>query len=551
MPPSPRAHEPTTLAGRPPQRSNGRGPRTLRSRVLTLAGVGVFVAAAVLSMLSRQTLLELERSVRAEQDRVAAAGAAALGRDLILDLETLQGTIGAPPIQGGDTTIWSRRLSAAARELRLADGVCYADAGGTPVVCEPDTVRARLRDVQFPRLIRQAIVTERPLVSPATVSGLAVTAIAVVPAGAAGGGAAVAVIAPDGRRVTERLPIGAHLLDDATPGVPVPGSPWMVRAADSGASHAAIATFRLRSLWLAPTLTGLALVMAWGIVVSVQRPLLTLSRAAERIAAGHLSDPIPRGGDEIGRLGAALDDMRVRLKASIEASDRANAELERRVEERTAQLQRLLGKVISAQEDERRRVARELHDETGQVVTALGLALHAGVAMTEPDRVKQLRALVDRLHEGLHRIIVNLRPTVLDDLGLAAAIEGLADSQLRRAGLSVRCELGDLQDWRTDPAVEIAVFRIVQEAILNTVRHAAATTVLLQGGVTDGRLWIEMEDDGRGFEPGAVTMDEDTLRGIGLAGMRERTELLGGRLQIDSAPGRGTRVRIEAPVTPS
>ncbi len=524
---------------------------TLRSRVLTLAGAGVFAAAAALSMLSRQSLLELDRSVHAEQDRVAAAGAAALGRDLILDLETLQGTISAPPVHAADTGEWPRRLAASARELRLADGVCYADAGGTPLVCEPETLRARLSDARLPALIRRSMATRRHLVSAFEVTGQAANAIAVVPATAdGGGGAVVAVIAPDSTRVSARLPVGADLLDDAGPGARahVPGSPWIVHVADSGASRAAIATFRLRSLWLAPALSGLAVLMAWGIVLSVQRPLLALSRAAERMAAGHLSDPIGRGTDEIGRLGASLDDMRVRLKASIEASDRANAELERRVDERTAQLQRLLGKVISAQEDERRRVARELHDETGQVLTALGLALHAGVAGADPERVRQLQAFVQRMHEGLHRIIVNLRPTVLDDLGLAAAIEGLAESQLRRAGLSVRCELSDLEDWRTEPSVEIAVFRIVQEAILNIVRHSAATTVLLQGGVTNGRLWIELEDDGRGFDPVAITTDEDTLRGIGLAGMRERAELVGGRLEIDSAPGRGTRVRIEAPV---
>ena len=99
-----------------------------------------------------------------------------------------------------------------------------------------------------------------------------------------------------------------------------------------------------------------------------------------------------------------------------------------------------------------------------------------------------------------------------------------------------------------EPAVEIALFRIVQEAIANIVRHSGATTVLLQGGTTGQEAWIDLEDDGLGFDPAAVRRDDDTLRGIGLLGMRERAELLGGRLTIESAPGQGTRVRVEVPV---
>jgi signal transduction histidine kinase len=221
--------------------------------------------------------------------------------------------------------------------------------------------------------------------------------------------------------------------------------------------------------------------------------------------------------------------------------------LERRVAERTSQLQRLLGTVISVQEDERRRVARELHDETSQVLTALGMALHPPETMTL-ERVADLQRLVDRMHDGLHRLIVNLRPSVIDDLGLGAAVAALADSQLRRAGLNVRCELGDLQERRVNAAVEIAVFRVIQEAVVNVVRHSGASTVVIEGDLEGGRLWIEVEDDGRGFDPASISPDDRTLRGVGLIGMRERVEMLGGRLEIDSAPGHGTRVRIDVTV---
>jgi signal transduction histidine kinase len=320
----------------------------------------------------------------------------------------------------------------------------------------------------------------------------------------------------------------------------VPGTPWIVAVVPREGEDDPVARFRQRSIWISPALAALAVLLATGIAISVNRPLLSLTRAAERIAAGDLSGRIEGGSDEIGRLGAALEHMRRRLQHAMETSARINEELERRVDERTQQLQRLLGKVISAQEDERRRVARELHDETSQLLTALGMALHAGPAATSDPR-----ALLARLQEGVHRLIVNLRPAVLDDLGLAAAINMLAETQLRHGGITVRCETRELEYSRLAPAIEIAVFRIVQEAILNIVRHSGATSVLIQAGATAGHVWVEIEDDGNGFDLGAIHPDGRSLRGIGLLGMRERAELVGGKLTIDSAPGEGTRVKVE------
>jgi len=308
-----------------------------------------------------------------------------------------------------------------------------------------------------------------------------------------------------------------------------------------------IAAFRRRSLWIAPILTGVALLLAWGIVQSVQRPVRTLTAAAERIASGDLSRSIPGGDDEIGRLGAALERMRVQLQQWISAADAANASLERRVQERTGQLSRALGRIISAHEDERRRVARELHDETSQLAAAMSMELHAIATSPSTAQIDSLKRLAARMLDGLHRVIVNLRPSVLDDLGLAAAIEWLAEHVVRRADIAARCELGDLQECRSDPAIEIALFRIAQEVLTNVVRHAGASAVLIQGGLSPSGIWLEIEDDGRGFVPGSVTTDAETLRGVGLLGMRERVELIGGTLDIDSAPGAGTRIRVEAP----
>ena len=323
----------------------------------------------------------------------------------------------------------------------------------------------------------------------------------------------------------------------------------------AGSVSAETAAFRRRSLWLAPGLTAVALLLAWGVVTSVRRPVGTLTEAAERIARGDLSQPIQSDVDEIGRLGAALEHMRVQLRDSIASVEHANAVLEQRVEERTRQLSRVLGRVISAEEDERRRVARELHDETSQLVAAMAMSIDAAKGAPTPAAVTELRLLIDRMHDSLHRIIVNLRPSVLDDLGLAAAVDWLAEHQLRRAGIAVRCELSDLQDCRVDSTIEIALFRVVQESMTNILRHASASAVLIQGGIiqaraseSEGRLWIEIEDDGEGFDPGAIAAETGSLRGIGLAGMRERMELVGGTIEFDSAPGEGTRIRLEAPV---
>jgi len=530
---------------------------TLQSRVLALTGAGVFIAAAALSLLSRQSLLTLEARIRAEQQTVARVAASVLARDLVADLEVLQSVVSAPDLQmtNVDRNVWIRELAASSRALRLGDGICRTDTTGAAVYCPLETLRSRVTNPLLVTSIRDAISTRRPVVSSFVVqpNGRMDAAAAIpMPGTDPRGGAVVEVISASGPAVQQLFSSenGLAFVNRAAadaPAAAVPGTPWSVTSAEAPDVEETIGAFRRRSLWFAPSVAALALMLAWGLVLSVRRSLAALTASAERIAAGNLHEPVPGGSDEIGRLGTALDNMRLRLDASIEDVERANAVLERRVEQRTSQLQRLLGKIISAQEDERRRVARELHDETSQVLSALGMALHPAGAMTL-ERVNELHALVDRMHDGLHRLIVNLRPSVIDDLGLGAAIETLASSQLRRAGLNVRCDLGDLEGRRVDPAIEIAIFRVVQEAILNIVRHSGASTVIIEGGLTSGRLWIEIEDDGRGFDPGSISPDDRTLRGIGLIGMRERVEMLGGKLTIDSAPGEGTRVHVDVVV---
>ncbi len=326
-----------------------------------------------------------------------------------------------------------------------------------------------------------------------------------------------------------------------------------------------MANLRRKVLIWGPLLVLLSLGFALGAASSITAPLSTLAGTAEQIAAGELETPIPDlGSDEVGHLGRALERMRVALQQSLNDVARARDQLEARIQERTAEIgklyeelkqrdelrARLLQKLIRAQEEERRRIARELHDETSQVISTLALSLDTAISTlpedASRDRLLEARALALRTLDGIHRLSFDLRPSVLDDLGLFHAIEWYAERDLKRRGIAVRCE-GDEEDVRMAPEIETALFRAVQEAITNIVKHSRAETVLIQCATTPQAVTIEIEDDGRGFDPAGISETAATGRGLGLAGIRERMEILGGTAIIDSAPGQGTRLVLNVP----
>ena len=326
-----------------------------------------------------------------------------------------------------------------------------------------------------------------------------------------------------------------------------------------------VENLRWKVLIWGPLLILLSLGFALGAASSITSPLSTLVGTAERIAAGKLETPIPDlGSDEVGHLGRALERMRAALQQSLNDVARARDQLELRIQERTAEIgklyeelkqrddlrTRLLQKLIRAQEEERRRIARELHDETSQVISTLALSLDTAISTlpqnASRDRLLEARALALRTLDGIHRLSFDLRPSVLDDLGLFRAIEWYAERDLKRRGIAVRCE-SDEQDGRLAPEIETALFRAVQEAITNIVKHAQAETVLIQCATTPRAVTIEIEDDGRGFDPADISQTAANGRGLGLAGIQERMEILGGTAMIDSAPGQGTRVVLTVP----
>jgi len=209
-------------------------------------------------------------------------------------------------------------------------------------------------------------------------------------------------------------------------------------------------------------------------------------------------------------------------------------------------LRRYARDITQAQEDERRRVARDLHDEAAQALVVLSRRLRR---LGESDEVTRsgaleagsLRTMADEIQNSIRLTSGALRPSLLDDLGLAAALESLV-SDLAASGradvsLAIR---GD--DVRLDPGVKLAAFRIAQEALRNADHHADAGHIAVELECDDGTLFLGISDDGRGFDPAAMD-----LTGLGLMGMRERTELAGGSLTIDSAPDRGTRVVFRVP----
>ena len=199
-------------------------------------------------------------------------------------------------------------------------------------------------------------------------------------------------------------------------------------------------------------------------------------------------------------------------------------------------------------EEEARRIAHALHDDAGQLLVSVHLALEeasAGLPARSRERLKKIRGLLDEIEKHLRRLSHELRPTILDDLGLLPALEYLAQGVAARSGTPIAVE--GPRGPRLPTAVETALYRVVQEALRNATRHAGARRVDIRLIVEQGSVRCSVKDDGRGFDLKAV-LGRKGDRGLGLIGMRERLNALGGRLTIDSAPGRGTELRITIPL---
>jgi signal transduction histidine kinase len=224
-------------------------------------------------------------------------------------------------------------------------------------------------------------------------------------------------------------------------------------------------------------------------------------------------------------------------------TDRKRAE-----EARTA----LLRRIVTAQEEERLRIARELHDQMAQHLAALMLGLGA-IQEHAPDpaasaEARRMHDLANRIGREVHRIALELRPTALDDWGLQTALTNYAGEWSRRARVPVQTRFAGIDRRRLPPPVETALYRTAQEALTNVLKHARAGRVSLIVERRPGHVLAIIEDDGRGFDVGTVMGAPDAARRLGLLGMQERVALVGGSLEVESSPEGGTGVFVRIPL---
>lgn len=286
---------------------------------------------------------------------------------------------------------------------------------------------------------------------------------------------------------------------------------------------------------LAFVLAGLVISLGvnYGILQLAFQPLFTLQTTLDRVRRGDFSARVPEveGDPDIARV-----------------TEIANLMLDRLAEHRQA----VAAQILRALEEERKRIARELHDETSQSLTTMivNLEVIEQQLTDQPEelvgRVRLTKEIAQRTLDETRRLMFDLRPSVLDDLGLIPALRWFVSQRVQPRGLQVELQAHGLED-RLSEELETALFRIVQEAITNVLKHARAKHLSVTLSREPGQIVGVVKDDGRGFHPVHVVNRNEKDRGLGLFGMQERAALVGGMVAIDSAPGHGTRVRVTVP----
>ena len=258
----------------------------------------------------------------------------------------------------------------------------------------------------------------------------------------------------------------------------------------------------------------------------------------------------------LGRLSkaieAAVDNSNARReKIKAQEALRASEEIRRIALERSNErLQTLSKRMLTIQEEERRAISRELHDDIGQTLSALKIGLHrlaTTSAAEHPALVAECLGAADQALAKLRLLAMDLRPPQLDQLGLQEALEWLAQRQSAASGLAIACKFGGI-GTRPPPAVEGACYRIAQEALNNATRHAKAKAVLISVESDAAVLTLVIHDDGIGFDEQAARQQLARSGSMGLIGMEERAQLAGGRLKLRTAPGAGTTITATFPL---
>jgi PAS domain S-box-containing protein len=262
---------------------------------------------------------------------------------------------------------------------------------------------------------------------------------------------------------------------------------------------------------------------------------------------------IRKDGSRISVLiGSALLEARKDTGSSFVMDISERKQAERQVEHFAELFQALSHHLLHIQEEERRHLARELHDEIGQTLTAAKLNLKIIAPEVPPavaGRVEDSIQILDRLLQQVRQLSLDLRPPLLDELGLVPALRWLADQQAQLAGLRVTFT-ANVDHLEMDLLTRTACFRVAQEAITNAIRHARAATVTVELRAEPNRVWLVVQDDGGGFDKDAMQQRAAGGASIGLLSMNERASLLGGELEVSSAPDRGTEIRAWFPLAP-
>lgn len=269
------------------------------------------------------------------------------------------------------------------------------------------------------------------------------------------------------------------------------------------------------------------------------RPILELVKATKAVKQGDFSYHVSTwANDEIGELIHHFNNM-----------TRALAQIHLQRAKREQLRSQYVNEIITAQEDERKRIARELHDSTSQSLTSLLLGLRTmsdGCQLcTHNHQLDDLRQIASHILDDIHQLALRLRPSILDDLGLPEAVRKHVTDITKNGALQVDLMIVGFDNQRLPPTIETAIYRIIQEAITNIIRHAHAQTASILLERQKDKILAIIDDDGIGFNPIDVQQKEKHL---GLYGMRERAELLGGEMVIESSNGNGTSIYIEIPL---
>jgi len=327
---------------------------------------------------------------------------------------------------------------------------------------------------------------------------------------------------------------------------------WSLLAVDKSATSAHLAY--VTRTGIAYTLAAIAIGTVFAVLLSrsILRQLRHVLKGVDRLQHDVLDQPVAVvSRDEVGRVAEAFN----RALASLaESRERLNREVVERTRAEEA-IRMLSRRQVDAIEAERKRIARDLHDELGQVLSGMQFCLRSmqseaengGIGASDPCR--RLSTEVERMGVSIHRIANNLRPATLDHLGLLAAIEAFVSEEVPAMGANLKVDIETAGFRRRLPAeAEMVAYRIVQEALTNVIKHAGARHVHLQLTVNHPHLIVAIRDDGIGIsEHGRHNGDRSLDGGIGLLGMKERAASIGGKVEVRSRRGGGTTLRAELP----